>query len=222
MIIDINRYTLYNVHVSWLAHKRIFCFSNLLLLLFIANFFFCFFFCYNFDIFFFFIIKPDRNVFSLYLVNIFNFYGFEPLSLWRFFYFCFLFCLFFRCSNFVSIRIVALLTRKHIFFFIFGINFWFLFTGQKQAAASAPREEFKCPNGNANGNYADPVTCRRFYQVSCLVAWTHKKISFSFSFSFCFVFFFYVLVSVETFTVRAMKKWTRGSKIRKKEKIFQK
>lgn len=26
-------------------------------------------------------------------------------------------------------------------------------------------EEFKCPEGQGNGNFADPATCRRFYQV---------------------------------------------------------
>lgn len=27
------------------------------------------------------------------------------------------------------------------------------------------KEEFTCPQGVGNGNYADPATCRRFYQV---------------------------------------------------------
>nr|CAD7588525.1 unnamed protein product [Timema genevievae] len=26
-------------------------------------------------------------------------------------------------------------------------------------------KEFECPEGAGNGNFADPVTCRRFYQV---------------------------------------------------------
>jgi len=26
-------------------------------------------------------------------------------------------------------------------------------------------EEFRCPEGQGNGNFADPATCRRFYQV---------------------------------------------------------
>lgn len=29
-------------------------------------------------------------------------------------------------------------------------------------------EEFRCPEGQGNGNFADPATCRRFYQV---IAW---------------------------------------------------
>lgn len=29
------------------------------------------------------------------------------------------------------------------------------------------KEEFECPEALGNGNYADPVTCRRFYQVKC-------------------------------------------------------
>lgn len=28
------------------------------------------------------------------------------------------------------------------------------------------KEEFECPPNVGNGNFADPVTCRRFYQVS--------------------------------------------------------
>lgn len=27
------------------------------------------------------------------------------------------------------------------------------------------KEEFECPPNSGNGNFADPVTCRRFYQV---------------------------------------------------------
>lgn len=41
--------------------------------------------------------------------------------------------------------------------------FPFVLVGQK--STTAEREEFKCP-GHANGNYADPSTCRRFYQVN--------------------------------------------------------
>lgn len=33
-----------------------------------------------------------------------------------------------------------------------------IFVGQK------PDEEYKCPIDVGNGNYADPVTCKRFYQ----------------------------------------------------------
>lgn len=28
------------------------------------------------------------------------------------------------------------------------------------------QEEFECPQGAGNGNFADPATCRRFYQVN--------------------------------------------------------
>jgi len=28
-------------------------------------------------------------------------------------------------------------------------------------------ETFVCPEVGGNGNYADPATCRRFYQVFC-------------------------------------------------------
>ncbi|XP_006617231.1 uncharacterized protein LOC102672538 [Apis dorsata] len=38
--------------------------------------------------------------------------------------------------------------------------------GQKNAKKDEERkdEEFKCPEGQGNGNFADPATCRRFYQ----------------------------------------------------------
>lgn len=32
-------------------------------------------------------------------------------------------------------------------------------------AAQKTPEEFKCPENDGNGNYADPATCRKFYQV---------------------------------------------------------
>lgn len=28
------------------------------------------------------------------------------------------------------------------------------------------KKEFECPENGGNGNFADPATCRRFYQVS--------------------------------------------------------
>lgn len=41
------------------------------------------------------------------------------------------------------------------------------FAGQK-VSATTEKVEFKCPSGYGNGNFADPSTCRRFYQVSFL------------------------------------------------------
>lgn len=41
----------------------------------------------------------------------------------------------------------------------------FPLAGQK-VSATTERVEFKCPSGYGNGNFADPVTCRRFYQVN--------------------------------------------------------
>jgi hypothetical protein len=35
-----------------------------------------------------------------------------------------------------------------------------------QLAQSKDKEEFECPTNVGNGNFADPVTCRRFYQVT--------------------------------------------------------
>lgn len=37
-------------------------------------------------------------------------------------------------------------------------------SGQKTSPPPEKHEEFACPSGYGNGNYADPVTCRRFYQ----------------------------------------------------------
>lgn len=34
------------------------------------------------------------------------------------------------------------------------------------AQSKDKQEDFECPTNAGNGNYADPVTCRRFYQVS--------------------------------------------------------
>lgn len=46
------------------------------------------------------------------------------------------------------------------------ITVFVLLSGQKTAPPPEKREEFACPAGYGNGNFADPVTCRRFYQVS--------------------------------------------------------
>lgn len=46
-----------------------------------------------------------------------------------------------------------------------AITVFILFSGQKTSPPPEKREEFTCPSGYGNGNYADPVTCRRFYQV---------------------------------------------------------
>lgn len=50
------------------------------------------------------------------------------------------------------------------------ILYKFLVCGQKNAKKDEERkdEEFKCPEGQGNGNFADPATCRRFYQVNIL------------------------------------------------------
>lgn len=32
-------------------------------------------------------------------------------------------------------------------------------------AQSKDKEDFECPNGVGNGDFADPTQCRRFYQV---------------------------------------------------------
>lgn len=47
-------------------------------------------------------------------------------------------------------------------------HFILLFIAQKvyTTPATIVREEFLCPTNFGNGNYADPATCRRFYQAS--------------------------------------------------------
>lgn len=38
--------------------------------------------------------------------------------------------------------------------------------GQKEKADTSVKEDFKCPGEAGTGSFADPQTCRRFYQVS--------------------------------------------------------
>lgn len=49
-------------------------------------------------------------------------------------------------------------------FLQYNFVFAFLLSGQK-TAENSKKEEFVCPIGFGNGNFADPATCRRFYQV---------------------------------------------------------
>lgn len=60
-------------------------------------------------------------------------------------------------------------TRTHQNIFILTIIFKY-FTGQK-ATPAPEREAFKCPVGYGNGNFADPATCRKFYQVRFAQLW---------------------------------------------------
>lgn len=60
---------------------------------------------------------------------------------------------------------IVLMQNSYLRFYFYISFSTFLFTGQKDKAPPAPKEEFKCPVGYGNGNFADPVTCRRFYQV---------------------------------------------------------
>jgi len=46
------------------------------------------------------------------------------------------------------------------FFFIFSVH-----CQKNKKDDDKKDEEFKCPEGQGNGNFADPATCRRFYQV---------------------------------------------------------
>jgi hypothetical protein len=39
------------------------------------------------------------------------------------------------------------------------------FPGERDKRATPPEKEYECPEGEGNGNFADPATCRRFYQV---------------------------------------------------------
>ena len=42
------------------------------------------------------------------------------------------------------------------------------------------KEDFECPTNTGNGNFADPVTCRRFYQVSLKSVKVHLALSLLF------------------------------------------
>lgn len=48
-------------------------------------------------------------------------------------------------------------------FGLFSLCFFYSHTAQSKD--SKDKEEFECPTNWGNGNFADPVTCRRFYQV---------------------------------------------------------
>lgn len=38
-----------------------------------------------------------------------------------------------------------------------------------QSKGDKDKEEFECPPNAGNGNFADPVSCRRFYQVRFII-----------------------------------------------------
>lgn len=50
--------------------------------------------------------------------------------------------------------------------------FFFFFISTVHCQKSTKKEEekkdekFRCPEDQGNGNYADPATCRKFYQVN--------------------------------------------------------
>lgn len=39
------------------------------------------------------------------------------------------------------------------------------------------KKEFECPENGGNGNFADPATCRRFYQVKLAAQFNLKYLS---------------------------------------------
>lgn len=66
------------------------------------------------------------------------------------------------------------------FFLLFNFNsiffslFQFFFSLGQKYPATTEKVEFKCPTDYGNGNFADPATCRRFYQVSLCVCQRHQ------------------------------------------------
>lgn len=46
-----------------------------------------------------------------------------------------------------------------------NVLFVFPVYSQKRSDDKKDEAEFVCPEGQGNGNFADPATCRRFYQV---------------------------------------------------------
>lgn len=79
--------------------------------------------------------------------------------------------------------------RYKIFIYVFVFIYFpffshsiFVFVGQvgQREKPTAPLGEFKCPEGYGSGNFADPVTCRRFYQVSSILSlFSFIRLSFS-------------------------------------------
>lgn len=66
----------------------------------------------------------------------------------------------------------------HVSLLLYFISSFFsLFTlvGQKSVQATTEKVEFKCPSGYGNGVFADPASCRRFYQVSFRQCQWHTK-----------------------------------------------
>lgn len=60
----------------------------------------------------------------------------------------------------ISLLLVYFNDAQIIVYFQFNINM-----NVAQSKDSKDKEEFECPTNTGNGNFADPVTCRRFYQV---------------------------------------------------------
>lgn len=69
----------------------------------------------------------------------------------------------------VRLRIFSVRQWKIITFCI-ALSFIFPVHCQKNKKDEDKKdEEFRCPEGQGNGNFADPATCRRFYQVIYII-----------------------------------------------------
>lgn len=45
------------------------------------------------------------------------------------------------------------------------LDMFYIFAVRCQSEKTKVEEEFQCPLATGSGNYADPATCKRFYQV---------------------------------------------------------
>lgn len=55
--------------------------------------------------------------------------------------------------------------KPMLLFDMTNVLFVFPVYSQKRSDDKKDETEFVCPEGQGNGNFADPATCRRFYQV---------------------------------------------------------
>lgn len=74
--------------------------------------------------------------------------------------------------------------KPMLLFDMTNVLFVFPVYSQKRSDDKKDEPEFVCPEGQGNGNFADPATCRRFYQVllhahhSILLKMTRKSFIF--------------------------------------------
>lgn len=71
---------------------------------------------------------------------------------------------------------------------------------QKSKSEENKKEEFTCPEGQGNGNFADPATCRRFYQARNRIVWKFSSKYLSKHWFFPFILKFSASMDILTWT----------------------